>query len=96
MAMGSPLSPIFASIFMEEFERKGLASAQFKPKIRWSTTVRKVKPPATRFLCARGSYNRKSLAEALKKRYLEVKQPSFKNNSAPESFLGGTLKHLKP
>ncbi|KAG8331709.1 hypothetical protein J6590_035668 [Homalodisca vitripennis] len=35
MAMGSPLSPIFANIYMEEFERKALASAQFKPKIWW-------------------------------------------------------------
>ncbi|KAG8241737.1 hypothetical protein J6590_080229 [Homalodisca vitripennis] len=32
MAMGSP---IFANIFMEEFERKALSSAQFKPKIWW-------------------------------------------------------------
>ncbi|KAG8280227.1 hypothetical protein J6590_086375 [Homalodisca vitripennis] len=35
MAIGSPLSPIFANICMEEFERKALASAQFKPKIWW-------------------------------------------------------------
>ncbi|KAG8264970.1 hypothetical protein J6590_105629, partial [Homalodisca vitripennis] len=38
MAMGSSLSPIFANIFMEEFERKALASAQFKPKIWWRET----------------------------------------------------------
>ncbi|KAG8260457.1 hypothetical protein J6590_096961 [Homalodisca vitripennis] len=38
MAIGSPLSPIFANICMEEFERKALASAQLKPKIWWSNT----------------------------------------------------------
>ncbi|KAG8320975.1 hypothetical protein J6590_055807 [Homalodisca vitripennis] len=39
MAMGSPMSPIFANIFMEEFERKALDSAQFKPKIWWRWQV---------------------------------------------------------
>lgn len=33
MAMGSPLSPVFANIFMEEFERKAVASFDFKPKV---------------------------------------------------------------
>ncbi|KAG8288890.1 hypothetical protein J6590_007638 [Homalodisca vitripennis] len=35
MAMGSPLCLIVANIFMEEFEQKAFASAQFKPKIWW-------------------------------------------------------------
>lgn len=33
MAMGSPLSPIFANIYMEEFEQKAIASAQFQPRV---------------------------------------------------------------
>jgi hypothetical protein len=33
MAMGSPLSPIFANIFMEDFEQKTIASACFRPKV---------------------------------------------------------------
>lgn len=33
MAMGSPLSPIFANIYMEEFEQKAIATAAFKPKV---------------------------------------------------------------
>lgn len=33
MAMGSPLSPIFANIFMEDFEQKAIASARLQPKV---------------------------------------------------------------
>ncbi len=35
MAMGSPLSPVFANIFMEDFEQRALALAVVKPKIWW-------------------------------------------------------------
>ena len=30
-AMGSPLSPVIANLFMEEFEKKALATAMLKP-----------------------------------------------------------------
>lgn len=36
--MGSPISPIVANFFMEYFETKELASAQFRPK-NWKTFV---------------------------------------------------------
>lgn len=38
VAMGSPLSPIVANLFMEEFESKALSSAAFKPKL-WKRFV---------------------------------------------------------
>ena len=36
--MGSPLSPIFANMFMEEFESKALSSTLFQPKL-WKIFV---------------------------------------------------------
>ena len=38
VAMGSPLSPIVTNLFMEDFETKALASAQFRTK-KWKTFV---------------------------------------------------------
>lgn len=38
VAMGSPLSPIVANLFMEDFESKALSSTLFKPKL-WKRFV---------------------------------------------------------
>ena len=38
VAMGSPLSPVVANLFMEDFESRALATAPLKPKV-WKQFV---------------------------------------------------------